>query len=136
MTLAPIRKSGFSLIELAVVGLLVTLLATLTIPAIQNSLRKARRVEVQALLSDIQLRQERWRAERPAFGSTAELGILRLLEDHPSSRWYLVALRQNGPNSYLLSAQAKGSQSEDHQGDSSCAELVVTRESRLPASCW
>ncbi len=46
MTLAPIRKSGFSLIELAVVVLLVTLLATLTIPAIQNSLRKARRVEV------------------------------------------------------------------------------------------
>ena len=66
---------GFTLIELMVVITIIAIIAAIAIPSYVNQVRKSRRADATSTLGDAQLRQERWRAENPAFGTLAQIGI-------------------------------------------------------------
>jgi type IV pilus assembly protein PilE len=61
------RAGGFTLIELMIVVAVLSVLAAVAFPAFQGQIRKSRRAEAVAVLSQIQQAQERFRANCPCY---------------------------------------------------------------------
>jgi type IV pilus assembly protein PilE len=69
------RVLGFSLFELLTALAIVAILATISVPAYQGMVSKARRSDALAALLQVQLAQERWRSQHASYAdSLAELG--------------------------------------------------------------
>lgn len=112
--------TGWTLIELAVVLGLLTLISSLTVPGFLTRQREGRRSEALGLLMEIELRQARWHALSDRY--SANLGSAELAFDPhashssqlqtPSGR-YRIELHAVGSESYQLRAIAQGSQDTD-----------------------
>ena len=61
------RPAGFTLIELIIVIVIVAVLASIALPAYQDSMRKGRRADAKAGLMDAANRQERFMLDRSAY---------------------------------------------------------------------
>ena len=141
------RRSGFTLIELLVVIAIVAILAAIAIPSYIDQVRKGRRSTAISTLGQLQLAQERWRADRSTYGSLANIGGVSPLPDG----YYTVAVSTPGgncangaaaspANSFAITATATGAQASDTK----CATLVVTSlcgviaKTSTPAgnACW
>ena len=64
---AATRLAGFTLIELVIVIVIVSVLAAIALPAYQDSMRKGRRADAKAALMDAANRQERFMLDRSAY---------------------------------------------------------------------
>lgn len=114
------RPAGWTLLELAVVLGLLTLLSSLTLPSFLAQQREGRRSEALGLLMEIELRQTQWHALNGSY--SANLGSAELaLDPHnshslqlqaPSGR-YRIELHAVGSEGYQLRAIAQGSQDAD-----------------------
>jgi len=130
------RPAGWTLLELVVVVTIVAVLAALVIPGVTAHLRQSRRVEVKSLISELQLFQERWRAEHPEYAPGDEPSLARLINNHASTRWYLVTVDEVSASGYRIHAKATGDQIRDQSRGTSCESLSVTLRERLPKNCW
>jgi type IV pilus assembly protein PilE len=135
--MARAKASGFSLIELMIVVAVVAILATIAYPSYQDHIRKSRRVEAQAVLIDIQLRQERYRANNTTYGTLEQIG------GGPSgviTNFYTFTVSdppQNNTYTVTATAIAGTSQAHDSAGGTSCSPLTIDQDSaREPAACW
>lgn len=63
--------SGFTLVELMIVVVILTLLAAIAIPSYSNQIRKSRRSEAKSALLDLAGREERYMATNGAYTSSA-----------------------------------------------------------------
>ena len=111
------RVGGFTLVELLCAIALAAVLAAIAYPAYQGAVHKARRSEALAALLQLQLAQERHRANHPSYATLAELG-LPAMSPHGH---YSLAVAAAGPAGYQLLASAQGMQS----GDSACRHLKL-----------
>ena len=141
------KNSGFTLIELMVVIAVIAIIAAIALPAYTGQVRKGRRADAVNGLGDLQLRQERWRAENPAFADTVQLGTM------PASPYYTFAATTptgscadgstacTSSDCYALTADTTGAQSAD---DDQCATLTLASRcgrlertsTPLGGSCW
>lgn len=112
------RGGGFTLIELLCVVALAAVLAAIAYPAYQGVVHKTRRSEGLAALLQMQLAQERHRANHMSYATLAELGLPAL---SPQGH-YNLSVAAAGPAGYQLLASAQGAQS----GDSACRHLRLT----------
>ena len=64
-----VKQRGFTLIELMITVAVVAILAAIALPSYQEQVRKSRRSEAISTLGELQLRQERWRANNPSYGT-------------------------------------------------------------------
>ena len=62
-------------------------------------------------VGELQLRQERWRAENPSYASETDLGTL------PASDSYDFAVTDESATTYTITADAVGKQANDRCGD-------------------
>lgn len=70
------RSSGFTLVELVIVIVVVGILMSIALPGYQNSMRKGRRADAKAALMDAANRQERYILDRSEYTrDMAELGF-------------------------------------------------------------
>jgi type IV pilus assembly protein PilE len=77
---APVRHdAGFTLIELIIVIVIVSILASVALPAYQDSLRKGRRTDAKVGLMDAANRQERFMLDRSTY--TADMTNLGFAAD-------------------------------------------------------
>lgn len=102
-----VRSAGFTVMELMVALAIVAILATLAFPGYQDALMRARRGDAIASLLALQLAQETWRANHPAYADLDALGWaalsqdghydLRLVEASAAGFVATAAPRQDGP---------------------------------------
>lgn len=109
---------GFTLIELLAVLALAALLAAVAYPAYHGVVHKTRRAEALAALLQLQLAQERHRANHASYGALADLGLAAV---SPQGHYTLAVVAANA-SGYQLLASAQGLQ----QGDVACRHLKLT----------
>ncbi|HEV2704000.1 MAG TPA: type IV pilin protein, partial [Steroidobacteraceae bacterium] len=61
------RSAGFSLVELMVVVVIASILASIAVPAYNGSIRKSRRTEAKTALADLAAREERFFATQNIY---------------------------------------------------------------------
>ncbi|MGD2084196.1 MAG: type IV pilin protein, partial [Chromatiales bacterium] len=106
-------------------------------------LQKARRGEAKAVLQDLALRQERWRADHASY--TADINdllnnVAPAVPD-PDTPFYDYSVSAAAAFTYTVQAQALGSQANDDVNiggvETTCSPLTLNQsETRTPAACW
>lgn len=91
------RNSGFTLIELMVTLAIAAILLAIAVPSFTEQLRKSRRSEAMRSVSDLQLKQERWRSNHATYGSLTELG-------GATNDYYTLTISGNTATNYVITA--------------------------------
>lgn len=112
------RAGGFTLVELLCVVALAAVLALIAYPAYRGALYKTRRAEALSALLQLQLAQERFRANHASYATLAQLGLPAV---SPQGH-YRLAVAAAGPAGYQLLASAQGAQG----ADSECRHLHLS----------
>jgi len=129
MAIQVIRLRGFTLIELMIVVAVIGILATIAFPSYQDYVRKTRRIDVQSVMLDMQLLEEKYRVNHIGYGSLTELNY------SPPTDFYTFALTDITPTTYTITARAKSGTSQ--ATDSGCTSMTLNQASvKTPDSCW
>jgi type IV pilus assembly protein PilE len=97
------RVRGFTLIEVMVVVTIIAILAAIALPSYNNYLRKGRRADAQAALTDVASRQQQYLMDARAYAP--DLPTLGFTPQTSVSDWYAIAITTAGPPpSYTLTA--------------------------------
>jgi type IV pilus assembly protein PilE len=115
------KSRGFTLIELMVVVAIVAILAMIALPSFNEQVRKSRRSEALRGLSDLQLKQERWRSNHTTYGTLADVGA-------PTSSYYTFAVTaaSNTATGYAITAAPIAGSA---QGGDRCGTYTFTMAS-------
>lgn len=108
------RHAGFTLIELMIVIVVIAILAAIAIPMFGEQLAKSRRSEAISTLSDLMLRQEKWRANHATYGTLADVGGATFNNGYEH---YTYSVSANDGTDVLLTATPKGAQVGDRCGN-------------------
>lgn len=112
-------QSGFSLFELLVTMVILGILAAVALPSFTDSIRKGRRSDAVARLSDVQQAQERYRSNNSTYaGSLDDIGV-----SVPSTSHYSVSISNASARGYTATATARSTSSQAHDHD--CVQMVV-----------
>ena len=133
------RARGFTLLELMIVVAVIAILAGLAFSAYSKQVRKSRRAEAKQALTDLSLRQEKYRSNSTSYGTCLQLTA-------PSTcaglnglyTYYTVAVTANSAAGYTMTATPK---TADQLKDS-CGTMSVQMASgvlqKFPTAsgCW
>ena len=132
---------GFTLIELMVVIAIVAILAAIAVPAYTRQTLRSHRADAINGVSDIQLRQERYRADHASYaasmdalmGSAASTASFNT--NHP---YYDFVISGASATGYTVTANAEGAQESDSDCDPMVATLAAGLTTQTPADhrCW
>lgn len=119
------RLRGFTLIELMIVVAIIGLLATIALPAYQDSVRKSRRADAKASLSQLAQFMERnfslaQRYDKDGAGNAIVLPFTESPAEG-TNKYYDLTLSSVAQNTYTLQAAPKNAQQNDR-----CATLTLT----------
>jgi type IV pilus assembly protein PilE len=89
------RARGFTLIEIMIVVAVIAILASIALPSYNNYLRKARRADAQAALTDIASRQQQYLMDARAYAP--DLATLSYTPQASVTDWYGIAITVAGP---------------------------------------
>jgi type IV pilus assembly protein PilE len=144
------RERGFTVVELMVVVAIVAIIAAIALPSYQQSVRKSRRADAVLALQQIQIAQERLRAECSSYA--AGLAAARVcdpvtpadnrlaLATSSSDGYYTLNLLPvvNAATQYTATATAVTGTSQASDTGCTVLTLAVTglTLTRTPAECW
>ncbi|HEY0856043.1 MAG TPA: type IV pilin protein [Albitalea sp.] len=109
--------AGFTLIELMCTLAVAGVLSSMAYPSYQNVVHKTRRSDAHVALLQLQMAQERFRADNPRYGSLADL---RFAARSPL-RHYTLEVASNDAHGFELRASAQGAQ----LADTTCRHLSL-----------
>jgi type IV pilus assembly protein PilE len=111
------RKRGFTMIELMCAVSVAGILSSVAYPTFTSVIHKARRSDALVAMMQVQMAQERHRANHAAYGSLDEIGVAA----QSSSRHYTLVVSASSESGYEAQATAVGSQA----ADSNCRVLKL-----------
>jgi type IV pilus assembly protein PilE len=109
---------GFTLLESMVAVAIAAIASTIAIPSIESQVQRMRRTDALVAVLGVQLAQERWRSNAPAYATLAEIGVAATT----AHGHYRLALADTGATGYVLTATAAGAQARD----AACRVLRMT----------
>jgi type IV pilus assembly protein PilE len=131
---------GFTLIEIMVVVAIVAIIASIALPSYQQSVRKSRRADAVLALQQIQVEQEKLRAECTGYAGTLTgtraCGTLGYPKTTSPDDFYTLALSNDSATGYTATATATGLQADDAECPSLVLQVVGLTLTRTPAQCW
>ena len=112
-----------------VVVMVIAILAAIAIPNYLEQSKKGRRSEAMSAVGELQLRQERWRAENPTYATSANLATLGAVPTLP----YYTITPGNAPTAtaYTITATPTGKQTGDR-----CGNLVLNWSAGSGKPTW
>lgn len=130
----PRTAKGMTLIELMIVIAVIVILGMIAYPTYTSYLQKSRRAEAKAILMDLQLAEERYRASNVSYAVT--LGSLTLTSNPASNTYYSFSVESASSSGYTLQADGTGSSQSTDKGGT-CATLTLNQSDvKNPADCW
>jgi type IV pilus assembly protein PilE len=130
----PLQRSlsGFTLIELMIVVVVVAILATVALPSYAEFVKRGTRADAQAFLMDVALRQQQRLVDRRAYAAT--IGDLGFVLPQSLVGKYTVSMSAPAvvPPSFTITATPVAAQTTE-----GCGALSLTSSGeRSPAKCW
>lgn len=134
---APRAVRGFTLIELMIVVAIVAILAAIAYPSYQEQVRKTRRAEGKAALSEVASRLERCYTRFNAYDHATCAGVANMTSENG---YYQISASAIAASSYTLQAVPQQAQSSDTR----CGTLTLDHVGRRSQSatppedykCW
>lgn len=134
------RPRGFTLIELMVVVAVVAIIAAIAVPSFVSQLKKSRRSEAMKSASDLQLREERYRASNSTYGTLAQvISPTTTTYYNTANSYYNMSISGNTATGYVITATAKLSQVGEHCGNfimTNTNGTIVKTTSTGQTDCW
>lgn len=109
------KELGFTLIEVITVCLIIAVLAAIAFPSYQNMMIRSRRTDIQAVLTQEQLKLEKHRVDNASYATYVMPDV--------SNAYYTVTLSGASPTAYTLSAAPK---SGTPQTKDTCGTVTLT----------
>lgn len=125
------KQSGFTLIEVMIVVVIIGILASIAYPSYQEYVRRANRAEGQAFLQDLAARQERYFAQNNSYiVAVSDIAKLGGKTSSETGKYNLSAVTNT--NSYTLTATPTFT-------DTKCGNLTLNALGTKGANatdCW
>ncbi len=138
--------AGFTLVELMIVVVIISILAAIAVPSYNSSVRKSRRTEAKTAIMDLAAREERYFATQNTYSTDGTAlgygGAFPISTgtyyqiDMPTSS----AATSSSPATFSLTVEP--SPGSPQQADAACATFTVTQTGAQsatgtnPSSCW
>ena len=100
---------GFTLIELMMVVAVLGVLSGIAYPSFMGQVQKIRRADAMLSMLQVQVAQERWRANNLSYGTLAEIGV----SASSAAGHYTLQIADQSAQGYEVLASALGSQAHD-----------------------
>ena len=145
---APLAKRGWTLVELMIALVVLSVITALAMPTFFDAVRKGRRADAVAALSTLQQAQERWRSNNPSYAdslTTLRVGALS------SAGHYDISVSEVSATGYTATASATSGSSQTQDTDCRSMRVAVaagniiysarcatcdTFNTQDPARCW
>ncbi len=126
-------NSGFTVIELMIVVMLIAILVALAYPSYVDYVRKAKRGEAQQLLLNWSINQEIFRSNNSAYAPDSSTVLPK-----PTHASYTFSATGVSATAYSLVATASGDQANDKAKDgTSCSPIQINQNgTKSPTVCW
>lgn len=132
---------GFTMIEMAIVMVVACIIALAAYPSYASRVLKSKRLDGKGALMQLELSQEKWRANNPGYTEVLGSGGLSLATAS-SDGYYTLAIQAGSADGvgYIATATGVGNQGQDAENGVSCATLTVSvtaaGTTRTPVECW
>ena len=130
---------GFTLIELMIVIMIVSILVSIAYPSYLNQMRSSRRAEGQTLLLEAQSKQERFFTENNTYANNMTAMGYGNNNEPTENGWYNVSVYASSATTFTLSAAPQNDQAKDAE----CATLTINHlgvkgesGTGTAADCW
>jgi len=129
---------GFTLLELMVTVVILSILATIAYPSYMGQVQKTRRVDGKAAVLEVAMAEEQYYTRNKAYADSLNLlSIDSTLRGGTSKEgYYTLTLARPTTTTFTITATATGSQADDTDCATMAMNQIGEQTSSSSSQCW